>query len=191
LNFFPIQCLKEFSLIVSVGRCKYRLSEHSIGFILQATLLGVTADFRPQQISDRVFKFVVASRNVGFHIYNLRSFSCEQYKIYFNLWSNGGPNWVSEVEKFFKEEECQWSLVSHRKAKNSRSYAEVVSKEPLHTGANWVPLGTSRARRNWKPPHRTSVFQRISWPKKRYVDHRHWLAQAKNMDLQESGESAK
>jgi hypothetical protein len=122
--------------------------------------------FRPQQISDRVFKFVVASRNVGFHIYNLRSFSCEQYKIYFNLWSNGGPNWVSEAEKFFKEEECQWSLVSHRKAKNSRSYAEVVSKGPLHTGANWVPLGTSRARHNWKPPHRTSVFQRISWLKK-------------------------
>jgi hypothetical protein len=66
VNFFPIQGLKEFSLIVSVGRCKYRLSEHSIGFILQATLGGVAADFRPQQISDWVFKFVVASRNVGF-----------------------------------------------------------------------------------------------------------------------------
>jgi hypothetical protein len=71
VNFFSIQGLKEFSLIVSVGRCKYRLSEHSIGFILQATLGGVAADFRPQQISDWVFKFVVASRNVGFHIYNM------------------------------------------------------------------------------------------------------------------------
>jgi hypothetical protein len=83
VNFFPISGLKEFFFIVSVGHCKFRLSEESIGFILQATLGGVAVDFRPTQISVRVFKFVVASRNVGFHIYNLRSFSCDQYKIFF------------------------------------------------------------------------------------------------------------
>jgi hypothetical protein len=46
---------------------------------------GSAADFRPQKISDAVFKFVVASRNVGFHIYNLKSFACDQYQIFFNL----------------------------------------------------------------------------------------------------------
>jgi hypothetical protein len=77
INCFPSSSLKEFYLIASVGRCKYRLSEHSLGFLLRATLGGTTADFRPQQISDRVFRFVVASTNVGFHIYNLKSFACE------------------------------------------------------------------------------------------------------------------
>jgi hypothetical protein len=53
------------------GRCKYKVSDYYVGLILQATIRGVVVDFRPQQIS-KVFSFVVASRNVGFHIYNLR-----------------------------------------------------------------------------------------------------------------------
>jgi hypothetical protein len=85
VNFFPISGLKEFYLLVSVANCKYKLLEFSIEMILQATIGRVAADFRPQQISNRVFKFVVTSKNVGFHIYNLCSFSCEQYKIFFNL----------------------------------------------------------------------------------------------------------
>jgi hypothetical protein len=47
-----------------MGRYKFKLSEQSSGFILQATLGGTAADFRPQQVSDRVFKFVVVSKNV-------------------------------------------------------------------------------------------------------------------------------
>jgi hypothetical protein len=69
INLFPIQGLKEFKLLVSVRRCKFKLS--SIGLLLQATLGSNAADFRPQFISDRVYSFVVASRNVGFHILNL------------------------------------------------------------------------------------------------------------------------
>jgi hypothetical protein len=49
---------------------------------LEATLGGYAADFRIVQIAYWVFKFVVALRNVDFHIYNLRSFSCDQYKIF-------------------------------------------------------------------------------------------------------------
>jgi hypothetical protein len=75
-----------------VGRCKYKLSEQSISLILQATLGGNAVDFIPQQVSDRVFKFFVASKNVGFHIYKLWSFSCDQYQIFFNLRSNGGAH---------------------------------------------------------------------------------------------------
>jgi hypothetical protein len=80
LNFFPSRGFLEFFLVASVGRCKYRLCEISIGLIPQATLGGSTTDFRPRKISDRVFKVVVASRNVSFHIYNLKSFACDQYK---------------------------------------------------------------------------------------------------------------
>jgi hypothetical protein len=64
VNFSPKHGSKEFDLLVSIGRCKYQLSVFSIGLIFQATLGGAAADFRPIQIVDRVFKFVVALRNV-------------------------------------------------------------------------------------------------------------------------------
>jgi hypothetical protein len=105
VNFYPIHGLREFTLLVSFGRCKYHLTEQSVGLLLQATIGGVAVDFRPQQISDRVFKFVVASKNVGFYIYKLRSYSCDQYKLFFNLWNNGEAHWNLEVEKYSKEEE--------------------------------------------------------------------------------------
>jgi hypothetical protein len=50
----------EFFLLVSVGRCNYRVSEHSVGFLLQATLGGCAVDFKPLQIAKRVFRFSVA-----------------------------------------------------------------------------------------------------------------------------------
>jgi hypothetical protein len=66
VNFFPVHGLKEIFLLVSVGRCKFQLTEISVGLLLQATMEGVAADFRP--LSDRMFKFVVASKNVGFQL---------------------------------------------------------------------------------------------------------------------------
>jgi hypothetical protein len=116
INHFPVQGLKEFFLIVFVGRCKFKLTVQTIGFLLQATIGGTAVDFRPQQISNRVFKFVVASHNVGFHIYNLRSFSCEEYHIFFNLWNNGGAHWQSEPEKYFKEEAPQWTEIRGKRS---------------------------------------------------------------------------
>jgi hypothetical protein len=55
VNFFPISGLEEFYLLILVGRCKFRLCEQSIGLIPQATLDGGAADFRPQQISAKIF----------------------------------------------------------------------------------------------------------------------------------------
>jgi hypothetical protein len=90
VNHYPIHGGKAFHLLVSFGRCKFKLSKFSVGLILQATIGGDAVDFRPQQISDRVFRFVVAPRNVRFHVYNLHSFNCDQFVLYFNLWSDGG-----------------------------------------------------------------------------------------------------
>jgi hypothetical protein len=47
VNFFPRWGFSEFFLVASVGCCKYKLCENSIGLILQATLGGSAADFRP------------------------------------------------------------------------------------------------------------------------------------------------
>jgi hypothetical protein len=88
-----------------------------IGFILQATLGGSVTDFRPQRISERILKFMVASKNVGFHVYNLKSFSYDEYHIFFNLWGHGGPNWQQEYRNFLAEEDKQWTVVHHRKFK--------------------------------------------------------------------------
>jgi hypothetical protein len=104
VNFSLRQGSKEFVLLVSVGRCKFQLSEFSVGLILQATLGGSATDFRLIPIADQVFKFIVASRNAGFHVYNLRSFSCDQYKIFFNLWGGVCANWRAEFCCYEQEE---------------------------------------------------------------------------------------
>jgi hypothetical protein len=65
-----------FALVVAFGRCKFRLDPCSVGLILQATIGGSAPYFRVSQLADRMFKFFVASRRVGFLVINLRSFSC-------------------------------------------------------------------------------------------------------------------
>jgi hypothetical protein len=166
VNYFPIPGLKEFLLVVFVGHFKYCLSETSIGFILQATLDGSAADFRPHRISDRVFSFVVASRKVGFHIYNIQSFSCEQYQIYFNLWNNGGAHWAIEAKKYMQEEEDQWMLVQSKQIKKNRSFAEILRSPPILSGANRVPVQHQKFSYSRIPKATPSVFDRITWPHK-------------------------
>ncbi|CAD6219938.1 unnamed protein product [Miscanthus lutarioriparius] len=52
---------------------------------------------------------------VGFHIYNLRSFECQSFKILFNLWHGGGPNYAAEFRRWEAEEQAQWTDVAYRK----------------------------------------------------------------------------
>jgi hypothetical protein len=126
----------------------------------------------PQLILDHnkyliVFKFVVASKNVGFHIYKLPS-SCDQYKIFFNLWSIGGAHWKSGLDKYDREQEEQWTTIHGGNVK--KSYASVVRNHHRLTGANRVPMGARNFPQlnvNLNPPvHRSSIFDRIIWPKK-------------------------
>jgi hypothetical protein len=62
-----------------------------------------------------VFSFVVSSKQVGFHILNLRSYACPQFKCYFHLWGHGGPNWLREFNLWQKECKEEWTLVSPSK----------------------------------------------------------------------------
>lgn len=89
----PVSWGQAFFLVASFGRCKFRLSPTSVGAILQATIGGVAEDFAVLPLSERVFRFFVSSGFVGFHIVKVRSFACSSYKVFFHLWSNGGPNW--------------------------------------------------------------------------------------------------
>ena len=100
---------------------------------------------------------------VGFHIFKLRSFVCSAFKVFFHLWSNGGPNWVREWNLFCQEEEAAWSVASKKKVDQGKSlvrkelsFADAVKKNML-TGANSIPI---QDRQNV----RQSVFNRLSFP---------------------------
>jgi hypothetical protein len=101
---------------------------------------------------------VVASRVVGFHIYHLRSYSCDQYKIFFNLWSNGGAQWTREVENFQREESEQWTSVHHRRNKRKLSYADAVHHRGSLSGPNRVPIGVKQVQPDRSVRGQLSVF---------------------------------
>jgi hypothetical protein len=151
-----------FWLVISFGRCIFKLNSVSVGHLLQAALGGLAADFEVLQLADRVFRFSVSSMAVGFHIYNLGSIERKEFRAFFNLWNRGGPNWKHEFRLFLDEEAASWSKV---RVRNILSYADVV-KLPL-TGANAVPIrnptrtpgGAQHAARAG-----SSVFNRLGHP---------------------------
>lgn len=105
-----------------------------MGKILQATIGGDADLFCVLCLNDRVFKFSVSSQDIGFHIYKLKSFECATYKILFNLWHGGGPNYVLEYRQWKAEELASWTSVG-KKASNTSN----LVRPPL-TGANYVPV---------------------------------------------------
>lgn len=136
VSFDPLSSSSEFFLVLSVGRCKFRLLEHSVSLILQSVIGGQAPAFRVLCLADRVFRFSVHSQEVGFHIYRLRSFECANFKIYFHLWHGGGPNFCYEYKLWMEEQSSEWVNVVRNTQKS----------KPL-SGANLVRLGTRRVLR--------------------------------------------
>jgi hypothetical protein len=122
--------------------------------------------FRPLQLSDRVFRFLLSCKEVGFTVYRRHSFSCSSFKAYLHLWNSGGPNWIKEWQLFSDEESSSWTLVSRGRFPKT-SYAD-IARSPVLSGANLVPLGGQVRAGRLKP--RSSVFNRISFPVRRHVD---------------------
>ncbi|KAG0512725.1 hypothetical protein BDA96_10G038600 [Sorghum bicolor] len=154
----PVSRSHVFFLVASFGHCKLRLSAASVGAVIQATIGGYAADFDVLHLNDRVFRFSVSSKKVGFHIVSLRSFECSEYKIFFHLWGMGGPNWKREWSLFCSEEVASWTKIQRHSRKSeshssrvkpSVSFAQAV-KSNLLTGANSVPM----ARRSGTHVHR-------------------------------------
>lgn len=153
---------RPFFLVASFGRCKFKLSPPLVGAILSATIGGSASDFQVLGLADRVFRFSVSSRLVGFHIFKLRSFECPSFKVFFHLWGNGGPNWIKEWRSFCSEEEAAWTEVKKNRPnvgnsliRPNYSFVDAVKTVPL-TGANRVPLAPPNAKK--------SVFGRIEFP---------------------------
>jgi hypothetical protein len=93
------------------------------------------AAFDVTQLSDRVFRFSVFSKAVGFQIYNSKYIDRAEFRAFFNLWNHGDPNWIHEFWNFITEENANWWTI---RSKKSISYADIV-KLPL-SGANTVSI---------------------------------------------------
>jgi hypothetical protein len=112
-----------FWLVISFGRCIFKLDTDSVGFLLQASLGRFAVGFDVTQLSDRVFRFSVFSKAVGFHIYNSKCIDRAEFRAFFNLWNHGGPNWIHEYKNFINEENANWWTIWGKK---SISYADIV-----------------------------------------------------------------
>jgi hypothetical protein len=57
----------------------------------------------------------VSAKHVGFMVYDLRSFSCAQFKCYFHLSGYGGPNWTKEFALWQKVCAKDWVISPGKK----------------------------------------------------------------------------
>jgi hypothetical protein len=104
-----------FTLVVSFGHANFCLSEESVGIALEAAIGGYCGHLKVSLLHERVYSFVVSSKQVGFEIIKKRFYSCQQFKCYFNLWGLGGPIWAREFRLWQNECNEEWTLVSPSK----------------------------------------------------------------------------
>ena len=60
---------QEFILVVSFYRATFKIDVHTVSVSLLAMFGGYAQGFRVRHLRDRTFKFLVASKSVGFEIY--------------------------------------------------------------------------------------------------------------------------
>ena len=149
-----------FFLVLSFGRFKYHLSEFSAATILQAVIGGSAELFHVISLGDRVFCFSVSSQAVGFHVYHLRSYECSQFKIFFNLWHNGEPNFRAEYRRWEAEERAQWTLVGKHHAFSSvRQFPPHQSK--LHSTEVTQPWFGHLSTSCQLPPRSSRLYRQV------------------------------
>lgn len=141
VNYTGKTASKEFVLLVSFSRFKFRLSSDAVGICLQAALGGTAKCFEAVKLQDQIFRFAVSYCDVGFLILKLRPFSCDQFKMAFHLCNDlGFQSAISS--KSDSGPTFEW--VEVRPKKQKPSYVEIVeSAVPPVSGANVVPLGSS------------------------------------------------
>ena len=86
--------------MVSFCRATFKLDVHTVSVSLLAMFGGYAQGFRVRHLRDRTFKFSVASKSVGFEIYNSGRIVEHDFEVVFSLWNYGGPNWFREELDF-------------------------------------------------------------------------------------------
>jgi hypothetical protein len=117
VNFSPGFRKRPFFLVAAFGRSNFKLDVHTVNVSLQACFGGKASQFQVSLLRGRVFKFVVASRSVGFEIYNSGKISKKYFVLHFLLWGRGGPNWEFKERKYYLEQDSEWTHVQRSKNK--------------------------------------------------------------------------
>jgi hypothetical protein len=142
----PLGKANHFLMTVSFGRAKFKLDKIFVGLALESCLGGLCDDMLVIQLADRVFRFSVASRHVGFMIYAMKFFTCASFKCFFHLWGNGGPLWKSEFRSWQKECNEEWILVSPNKKRTDHGMS-LLQKRPNRSALKSPASGASVKRK--------------------------------------------
>ncbi|KQJ94347.1 hypothetical protein BRADI_3g10051v3 [Brachypodium distachyon] len=95
-------------MAASFGRCEFRLTEESVGNLLNVCLGGSPEEFRICHLRQHTFRFSVTNKHISFHIAGLNSFTCINFVVYFHLWGFGGPDFIKEFAAWEKQEHLKW-----------------------------------------------------------------------------------
>ena len=90
VHFSPSASTKEFFLVASFSYSSFSLTEDSVGLALECCLGGYAAGFCVRKLSDRNFRFSVASNKVGHFIYSLRDRIWPDFHCAFSLFRGDG-----------------------------------------------------------------------------------------------------
>jgi hypothetical protein len=135
--------------------------------MLQSCLGGIAQDFKVSFLSGWMFGFSVSCKQVGFMIYNFKSFACKSFSAFFHLWGGGCPNWRKDNDLWLKEIESEWTTVG---SKSKKSYAEVVRSTPVS---------------------KKSTFLRLSYPDNYFENFRDQSDRVKSKNLNPSSQHGK
>ena len=127
-----------FIMVVSFSRHTFRLDEDSVAAALESAIGRSAIDLSVQLIKDKVFSFIISCKRDGLLILQMRSFACPQFKCFFHLWGNGGPNWKREFLIWKKECDAEWILISPSKRRASLGLIAMQkppSKSALRSGS--------------------------------------------------------
>jgi hypothetical protein len=102
VNLLPGSRKRPFFLVAAFGRTNFKLDNHTISLSLQSCFGGSSSLFQVCNLRERVFRFSVSSRSVGFEIYNSGKISEKDFDLHIFLWGNGGPNWIFEEKNITK-----------------------------------------------------------------------------------------
>lgn len=153
-----------FSLIAAFGRCRFRLNDTFVADSLCSILGCPAASLRVSALEDRIFLFTVSCKDVGLEIYRIRNFSCDKFELFFQLFNDSGLASARSLASD-KPPPSAWVEVSKKHAP-----AAVL------TGANQIAIGSKKSAQQDSNPsgsffpglnqNRTSIFERISLPKR-------------------------
>jgi hypothetical protein len=111
VHFSPSSSAKEFFLVVSFLEASFPLSEDAVSVALECCLGGSAVGFRVVRLSDKRFRFSVASNKVGHFIYSLGERVWLDFHCSFSLFRGDGfaPCFLPLVNKSDNNVTPGWS----------------------------------------------------------------------------------